>query len=367
VVLGIGTVKYLQSTRGMVLLLDAGLERYYKELQSDLDESLGAVVSKLGMGGRVRVKRIPAREGRNRHLVARWEMVCPEDCDLVKVNLALTRAVRKAGAVVRASREKERGDVLFFEAGSRRFTTHRLIVRKRKPSAEPSGRLETEGGSKLAIVIDDFGYSRNGVADSFLHLDFPVTISVIPSLKYSGEMARRALENGKEVLLHLPMESGRKVRYDVRPVSTGMSAEEISALVEDYISELPGISGVNNHMGSKATADERVMRAVIGVLKKKGLFFLDSLTSPRSVAYNVAMEMGVGAARNDLFLDADTEDPGVVRERMERLIATAAKRGRAIGIGHPRRWTLEVMGELEGMLEGSGVRLVFLSELAKSP
>jgi hypothetical protein len=193
-----------------------------------------------------------------------------------------------------------------------------------------------------------------------------MTVSVIPSLPHSQDAATLARKLGKEILLHLPMEPVEPVKSDVDVVLTSMNDRDIRDLVERYAGELPYVSGANNHMGSLATQDERVMKAVLSVLKSRGLFFLDSLTSGKSVAYNTARSMGVGSARNDLFLDAETEDPGVIEKRLERLISIAKRNGSAIGIGHPKRWTLEALKRSAEMIEQSGVELVFVSEVIDS-
>jgi polysaccharide deacetylase 2 family uncharacterized protein YibQ len=135
--------------------------------------------------------------------------------------------------------------------------------------------------------------------------------------------------------------------------------------VSKYVESLPGIDGVNNHQGSLATADERVMRAVLATLGRYDLFFLDSLTSAKSLAYNTARELGVPAARNRVFVDADTEDIEVVEERLRGLVATALRSGSAIGIGHPHLWTLEAIKANKTYIENAGVELVYVSELVE--
>jgi polysaccharide deacetylase 2 family uncharacterized protein YibQ len=218
---------------------------------------------------------------------------------------------------------------------------------------------------KVAIVIDDFGYNRNGVVEAMLALDVPLTISILPTLPHSRRILERARELGRCTLLHLPMEPEEDVTPDIPPVTTAMDAREIAALVARYVESMPGIDGVNNHQGSLATTDERVMRTVLDTLEGYDLFFLDSLTSAKSLAYNVARELGVPAARNSVFLDADTEDPVVVEERLRRLVAVAQRAGSAIGIGHPHRWTLEAIEANTAYLENAGVELVYVSELVE--
>jgi hypothetical protein len=105
------------------------------------------------------------------------------------------------------------------------------------------------------------------------------------------------------------------------------------------------------------------MKAVMTALERYDVFFLDSLTSPKSLAYNTAREMGVPAARNSVFLDDDTEDSEVVEERLRRLVAVARRQGSAIGIAHPHPWTLEALKANRAYLDNSGVELVYVSEL----
>jgi polysaccharide deacetylase 2 family uncharacterized protein YibQ len=165
-------------------------------------------------------------------------------------------------------------------------------------------------------------------------------------------------------LLHLPMQAEEPEQQpDTEPVGTDMSNRQIRRLVGDYLDAMEGIDGVNNHQGSLATADERVMRATLGPVRDRGLFFLDSLTSPKSVAYNTARELGVPTARNTIFLDADTEDAAVVTTRLRQLLETAARNGAAVGIGHPHEWTLEALEHAGRLLREYGVEMVPVCDL----
>ena len=198
-----------------------------------------------------------------------------------------------------------------------------------------------------------------------LTLDVPITVAVLPTLPYSQRILERARELGRCTLLHLPMEAEEDLTPDIRPVTTAMGEQEIAALVSKYVESMPGIDGVNNHQGSRATADERVMKTVMESLERYDIFFLDSLTSAKSVAYNTARAAGIPAARNSVFLDADTEDIEVVEERLRRLVAMAQRNGAAIGIGHPHMWTLEAIRSNLAYLENAGVELVYVSELVE--
>lgn len=362
-VAGIAAVKYFQTPGGRTRLLDAGFHGYYAQVQTGIGDGMRRVLAQYGLRGRVSetvgLETVDGRPVRYRE----WRIACDQSCNFVLINVSLTKAVASAGGVVRHSEETDGGETFLFTVGSRRYDTHRLVFTQAPPPV--AGRPHRSPRPRLAIVIDDFGYSRNGVVRDMLSLDLPLTIAVLPSLPYSTFALERAQEKGKCTILHLPMEPDSMQATDLAMVTTGMDAGDVDRLLDRYIHAMPGIEGVNNHQGSRATADRRVMDLVMGKIAAYGLFFLDSLTSSKSVAYNAARAMGVPAARNDMFLDDDTEDAEVVEQRIRQLVATAEKHGVAVGIGHPRRWTLEALRNSENYLKNTGVELVFLSDLVE--
>jgi hypothetical protein len=303
-----------------------------------------------------------ARFDGERVRVLEWDVPCGESTNFVRLNVSLTEAAKSAGARVRRSEEADEGRALVLSVGTRRFETHRIRIHK---TAREVATPPPSPRPRVAIVIDDFGYNDGGVVEAILALDVPITVSILPTLPYSQRILERARELGRCTLLHLPMEPEEDVAVDIPPVTTAMGAQEIAAMVAKYVESLRGIDGVNNHQGSLATTDARVMRTVLDTLEGYHLFFLDSLTSPKSVAYNTARELGVPAARNSIFLDADTEDAAVVSKRLRGLAATALRGGSAVGIGHPHPWTLEAIRDTMGYFENAGVELVYVSELVE--
>lgn len=360
-VAGITGVKFFQSSRGRVVLLDAGFHGYYAQVQAELGEALKDGLDEFGLRRKIGEKTGFARTGGKTIHYLDWDIACGEDANLVLVNVGLTRAVKKSGGVVRRSEETDGGQALIFVVGSKKYDTHRLTLRKSRPApARPAKRLP-----RLALVIDDLGYSRNGVVNDILSMDLPLTIAILPTLPYSTYALDRARAAGKCTMLHLPMEPAEPQGSDLEAVTTDMNDAAIARLVDKYVRSLPGIEGVNNHQGSLATTDERVVESVLGVIGEHGLFFFDSLTSSKSIAYNTAKRLGLRAAKNSVFLDDDTEEASVVEERLHRLVETAKKRGSAVGIGHPRAWTLEALKNNEHYFKNAGVELVYLSELVE--
>jgi polysaccharide deacetylase 2 family uncharacterized protein YibQ len=235
-------------------------------------------------------------------------------------------------------------------------------IPKEKPG---TGAKPKPPSGRVALVIDDMGNSLEAL-DEILALGKPITVSVLPYGEYAVETARIAHDKGLEVFLHLPLESlnNHESESSTRGlILSGMSPEEIRILEEEDIDRIPFIRGVNNHMGSKVTADESLMRLILEPIKKRGLVFLDSRTIGKSVAYDVARSMGVPTAYRQVFLDAEG-DGGRVKERLLELFRLARRDGRAVGICHPYAETLRVLKDDFRLLESYGLTAVFVSELA---
>lgn len=360
-VAGISAVKHFQTPGGRARLLDSGFHSYYAQVQADIGEALWGALGEFDLKGNVNERAAFERAHGKTVRYREWRIACDESCNYVLINVALTRAIDSAGGTVRHSEETAEGDTFLFTVGTRKFDTHRLTFKRAdRPVAR---RRETR--PKLALVIDDLGYSRNNVVKEILSIDLPLTIAVLPLLPHSTFALEFAQKKGKCTILHLPMEPDEQQGSDLAMVASDMNELAIERLVERYIQSLPGIEGVNNHQGSRATADRRVMETVLDVVKDYGLFFFDSLTSNKSVAYNTARDLGVRTARNSVFLDADTEDAEVVEQRIRRLVSTARQRGSAVGIGHPQRWTLEAIRNIELYLKNTDVELVYLVDIVE--
>jgi polysaccharide deacetylase 2 family uncharacterized protein YibQ len=249
-----------------------------------------------------------------------------------------------------------------YERAGRR--THAIHIITPAPE-QPVTKAKAEGaGGQLAIILDDLGYER-APADALLALPFRLTISVLPRLPFSAEIAEEAYRRGDQVLLHLPMAStndqARPEAIELRP---GMNPEEVAQALSTMLDTVPHAVGANNHQGSLATTDPLLMAALMPALRQRGLFFIDSRTTAQTVAYDTAERMGVRAAYRNVFLD-DTPTREAVLAQLALAERKAKHEGWAIAIGHPHRATLAALEEGLPQLQKRGVLLVFASDLAR--
>jgi polysaccharide deacetylase 2 family uncharacterized protein YibQ len=231
------------------------------------------------------------------------------------------------------------------------------------PLASLSPRPAISGGTaKLALIVDDCGQWLD-TERAFLALGIPLTISVLPDVPYTSLIAKEASAAGKGVMLHLPMETMSGLNPGPGKVTTEMTDDQIVAQVQSDLAQVPLARGVNNHEGSKGSSDTRVMNDVIGVLAKRGdLFFIDSKTSPTSVAEQTAAAQGVPTAARDVFLD-NKEDVAYSEGQLREAAAIAKRTGSAIAIGHPRATTLAAVRALIPEFQAEGIEFVLASSL----
>jgi len=216
---------------------------------------------------------------------------------------------------------------------------------------------------RLALIIDDGGYNTDKFK-KMLGVGKPMTFAILPNTPHGKEAARMAHRAGCEVMLHLPMEPKEEEMYSLErdTVLTGMKPPEIQRILRDDLEQIPFVRGVNNHMGSKATEDPKVMQALMAALKKEKLYFIDSRTSPQSLGPEAARKAGVAFWQNDRFLDRE-ENLEKIKKATRLVMRKAKKEGKAVAIGHPHPLTAQAIREMIPELEKEGIRLVFASEV----
>ena len=196
----------------------------------------------------------------------------------------------------------------------------------------------------LSLVIDDLGYSlKNGMAAINLNGDH--TYAILPGAVYSQKLAQHAHGQNKEVMLHLPMQSIRaSAAHEPNALNEAMDEDQLTANVHSLLAQIPFIRGVNNHMGSHLTEIDFFMRPVMDSIRgyNPGLYFLDSRTSPRSVAHAQALVAGLSSISRDVFLDNEP-NPESIQLQLNIWLTKAREHGSAIAIGHPHPQTIDVL------------------------
>jgi polysaccharide deacetylase 2 family uncharacterized protein YibQ len=231
---------------------------------------------------------------------------------------------------------------------------------KSRPSPHPSHAVTS--GPRLAIILDDVA-TEAGAVDAIFALHYPLTLSVLPNHPRSAQIAQEAHRRGYQVMLHLPMESLANETPESRELRPGMPPAEISSVLNAMLSTVPYAAGVNNHQGSLATSDPRLMAELMPALHNHNLFFIDSRTTAATVAYDAAQSSGVPCAfRNVPFLD-DVQEIGAIRRQLEIAAKDAREKGQAIAIGHPHPETLRALSEFLPEAEAQGIHLVHASDL----
>ncbi len=235
---------------------------------------------------------------------------------------------------------------------------------------EPAGHWRLREVPRLrraAVVIDDLGRDLEPTR-KLLELPYPLTFSVLPGLSHSAETADEAFRAGRVVMLHLPMEP--EPRSPASPgrgaIGVGMSGDEVARIIQADLATVPHAQGVNNHMGSRATADPALMAGVMKVLAERRLFFVDSRTTTETVALSTARRLGVPAFQRSVFLD-DTETTAYTLGQLREFRRVVEEQGAALAIGHPHPSTISALAQFLPEFERDDIQIVPASDLARLP
>jgi polysaccharide deacetylase 2 family uncharacterized protein YibQ len=218
---------------------------------------------------------------------------------------------------------------------------------------------------KIAILIDDLGYNRKGV-ESSLALPVEVALAILPETPFARKTALAAQKQKRITLLHTPMENQRELELGPGGLYEKMTEEELKEVLNKDLDGLPGIQGANNHMGSLLTTKKKQMEWVMDVLQARSFFFIDSLTSSKSVANQTAKEYGLKTVTRDVFLD-NIRSEGAIDKQFTRLIKLARRHGSALAIGHPYPETTAYLKKRLSTLDQDGVQLIPLSDVLLAP
>ncbi|MBT8087875.1 MAG: divergent polysaccharide deacetylase family protein [Gammaproteobacteria bacterium] len=231
---------------------------------------------------------------------------------------------------------------------------------------------DTDAGltaARIAIIIDDLGYQL-GAGQRALALPGDISYAFLPGTPQATKLARVAHENGKEVLLHLPLQAESEAHdadamQDPIGIRLDMNRSQVRAVFASALQSVPHAVGVNGHRGSLLTRHPGHMQWLMEEIgSRDNLFFVDSYTTHKSIALQIACELDIAAVKRDVFLDPDRSAETVARE-FERLLRLAKRRGTAIAIGHPHETTLAFLEQQIPLLAERNIELVRVGEFVR--
>ena len=216
-------------------------------------------------------------------------------------------------------------------------------------SAKKPTTKNMPGRPLVAIVIDDMG-DRQNTGQALIALDLPLSFAFLPFTPFSEALQKEARAKGRDILLHLPLEPvDSKANPGPGALTTAMDPETMRSRFREALQTVPSAVGISNHMGSRFTADPKAMRTLLPLVRERNLFFLDSVTGAKSVAYDLAREMGIQTERRTVFLDND-QNPDKIQAQLELLVQLAGEHGQAVGIGHPYPATVAALRRYQTQL-----------------
>jgi polysaccharide deacetylase 2 family uncharacterized protein YibQ len=297
----------------------------------------------------------------------------------IKIDLEMEKFIRlssdledefaTAGAVVNKKESRETPELeyhLWLVDAEESRSLSILFASKKEKTVRPFSESVEGAVGKVALIMDDMGYSLEAI-ETLKSLELPITVSILPHSPYARETAEIARSSHLEVILHLPLEpinNSQEIYDDGGLILSDMDEQEIIELLNENFEMVPFITGMNNHMGSKITADNRLMTIILRSVLERNLFFIDSRTTSHSVAYNLAQKMGIPSAKRDVFLDGERNEDYINR-KLQELFHKARRTGVAVGICHPHPETLKVLKNSFHLVKEYKLQPVFASEVVR--
>jgi len=251
-----------------------------------------------------------------------------------------------------------------FEKSQNHLPDFRFEIYPEKDIPLPKEKKPPEKSPRIALIVDDIGYDR-AVVKKFLSLNLPITLSVLPKSPFTKSIVNEARKHHVEIMLHQPMEPFEYPRINPGPgtLLTNMTPDELVRQLIQNLDEMPFVSGVNNHMGSKMTASASQMRQIFSVLKQRNLFFIDSRTTEKTICRPSASLLQIPFGERDVFID-HFQDSDFIKKQLYELVRIATTHGDAIGIAHPYTKTYQVLKTCLPDLKRK-VRFVPVSEVVR--
>lgn len=287
------------------------------------------------------------------------EVRLPKHLTLGAASKALETLGREAPAQVEIRWEKEQERARRAVVSLNGLVAYTILLLEQ----DSSKALGVVQEPKVALIMDDLGDDQR-VFSLLAEMGIPITLAFLPGGTQVRRMAEMAKAAGLEVMVHMPMEPKAYPSRNPGPhaIMVSMDEQEVAKLIAFQLKQFPQAAGANNHMGSRLTEDPRHMSILMDMLAQKSLYFVDSLTSPNSVAYSMARQKGLRTHRRDVFLD-NSRSSDRIKEQFQLLISLAQKKGYALAICHPYPETLALLPELYKLSLAQGIKWVKVSEL----
>ena len=213
----------------------------------------------------------------------------------------------------------------------------------------------------ISIIIDDIGHSPSA-GKRAINLPADLTYAVIPDAIHATQLARYAHESGKEVMLHMPMENVHRRPMGSLALTSGLTTDQFVSNFTNAVERVPFAIGINNHMGSALTQEPGAMQLFMSLVRQHQLYFVDSRTTPMTVASDMAQRQDIRTASRDVFLDNE-RNLFAIDQQFRKLIRKARQKGSAIGIGHPYGVTLEYLERALPMMQAENVQIIPVSDM----
>lgn len=290
----------------------------------------------------------------------------PAKIDFKTLESAIEKSLSKSGSkILKSDYIKGKKEELTLEIYFRKFNIVTLkFIKKASPKAAPEVMLKPGVKPKVAIVLDDFGYGIKNLAE-LSKINYPLTLSILPNLTYSKKVAAWAKEHNFDAILHLPLEPYEdKEHMEKDTILISMDGPQVRKILKNDFESVPGIKGVSNHMGSRATENELTMQIIFSEMKKNNLFYLDSVATGKSICKDLSKKVGLKYARRDIFLDNEN-DSEYIKGQLKELQNKAFIEGYAVGIGHDRPLTIATLKEIMPRMQQAGIEFIYISEIVK--
>lgn len=327
-----------------------------KPNETELDMSIRLAAEKLG---------VPAKAIRRKKTGAVVQYSVPVDrsqMDLTYANMIFKGELERSGATLYSGTDDINKQTLIF-GQSGVSDRYQLVL-----YFDPSFYKSKTNPQTITIVVDDFGAISPDLLEGFLGVDKAACFAIFPDQKYSALTMQKASSQGRESLIHVPMEPIGYPRIDPgkNAILLQHTEAQIRRTLSQFITDLPDCIGINNHMGSLATTDPDVMQSVMKTLKEHDKAFLDSRTTNVSVAYQTAQKAHLKAFRNDIFLDSPNINQSTMEAKLNRIMELSKSQNHIIAITHcHNRDKLEYLKAIISRLKKAGFTLIPLSEVGE--